>query len=57
MTEENLAPLSKESETEVKITATEAKNKDVSKVAAEKKEASKAETKTEKKLENIPEKK
>ena len=55
VTEENLAPANKESETEVKTdkaSAPEAKKGEISKV-----EAPKAETKTEKKLENIPEKK
>ena len=55
VSEENLAPVTKESETEVKTdkaSAPEAKKGDVSKV-----EAPKAETKTEKKLENTPEKK
>ena len=59
VTEENLAPVSKESETEVKtdkVTSPEAKKDEVSKEDV-KKEAPKAETKTEKKLENTTEKK
>ena len=55
VTEENIAPVTKESETEVKTekaTAPEAKKDE-----AAKSEAPKAETKTEKKLENTPEKK
>ena len=58
--EENLAPVTKESETEVKtekVPAQEAKKEDAPKVEAKKEEAPKAETKTEKKLENTPEKK
>ena len=60
VSEENLAPVTKESETEVKkekVPAQEAKKEDAPKVEAKKEEAPKAETKTEKKLENIPEKK
>ena len=49
VTEENLAPVGKESETEVKT--------DKATVSEAKKEAPKAEDKTEKKLENTPEKK
>ena len=59
VTEENLAPVSKESETEVKtdkVTSPEAKKDEVSKEDV-KKEAPKAETKTEKKLEITTEKK
>ena len=57
--EENLAPASKESETETKIktaTTSEAKKDDSSKVET-KNEAAKAEKKAEKKLEKTPEKK
>jgi large subunit ribosomal protein L19 len=50
VTEENLAPVNKESETEVKAEKVPAKE-------AKKEEAPKAEIKTEKKLENTPEKK
>ena len=60
VSEENLAPVSKESETEMKIdkaTASETKKEDVPKAEVKKKEVPKAEAKTEKKLENIPEKK
>jgi len=60
VTEANLAPMTEESETEVKIDtapAPEAKKKDVPIAEAKKEEAPKAEIKTEKKLENIPEKK
>ena len=60
VSEENLAPVTKESETEVKkekVPAQEAKKEDAPKVEAKKEEAPKAETKTEKKLENTPEKK
>ena len=59
VTEENLAPVSKEIETEVKtdkVTSPEAKKDEASKEDV-KKEAPKAETKTEKKLENTTEKK
>ena len=49
VTEENLAPVTKEGETEVK--------KEKASVQEAKKEAPKAETKTDKKLENTPEKK
>ena len=49
-TEDNLAPATKESETEVKTDKTQI-------VEAKKEEAPKAETKIEKKLENTPEKK
>ena len=55
VTEENLAPVTQESETEVKtdkVPAPEAKKEEATKV-----EAPKAETKIEKKLENTPEKK
>ena len=60
VTEENLAPVTKESETEIKTNeapAQEAKKEEVPEVTAKKKEAPKAEIKTEKKLENTPEKK
>tara|TARA_Y100001970_G_scaffold101816_1_gene127851 strand:+ start:70 stop:645 length:576 start_codon:yes stop_codon:yes gene_type:complete len=59
VTEENLAPANKEQETEVKIESApvEKAEKVASTVEAKKKEAPKAETKTEKKLENTPEKK
>ena len=66
VTEENLAPSTKESKTEAntdKVTASETKKEEAPEVEAvptaetKKDEASKAETKTEKKLENIPEKK
>ena len=59
VTEENLAPVNKEQETEVKIESApvEKAEKVASTVEAKKKEAPKAETKTEKKLENTPEKK
>ena len=59
VTEENLAPANKEQETEVKIesASVEKAEKVASTVEAKKKEAPKAETKTEKKLENTPEKK
>ena len=50
MTEENLAPVTKESEVETKTEKTSAPE-------AKKEEAAKAEIKTEKKLENTPEKK
>ena len=59
VTEENLAPVTKESETEAKIDkipTKNVKNEETSKVET-KKEAPKAETKTEKKLESITEKK
>jgi len=59
VTEENLAPANKEQETEVKIESApvEKAEKVASTVETKKKEAPKAETKTEKKLENTPEKK
>ena len=53
--EENLGPVSKVSETEVKTEKTSAQ--EAQKEEAKKKEAPKAETKTDKKLENTPEKK
>ena len=55
----NLAPANKEQETEVKIESApvEKAEKVASTVEPKKKEAPKAETKTEKKLENTPEKK
>jgi len=59
VTEENLAPMTKEQEVEVKIDTvpvTEAK-KEAPKVEVKKKEALKPENKIEKKLENTPEKK
>ena len=59
-TEENLASLTKESETEVKIdkaTAADTKKEGALKAKVKKEEAPKAEIKTEKKLENTPEKK
>ena len=60
VTEENLAPVTKENETEVKtekVPAQEAKKEEALKVEAKKKEAPKTEIKTEIKLENTQEKK
>ena len=60
VTEENLALMAKENETEIKIDKaleTEVKKEEASKVEAKKEEVSKGEIKTEKKLEKTPEKK
>ena len=60
VTEENLAPVTQEGESEIKtdkITSTEAIKEEAPKVEAKKEEVAKVETKTEKKLESTPEKK
>ena len=60
VTEENLAPVTQEGESEIKtdkITSTEAIKEEAPKVEAKKEEVTKVETKTEKKLESTPEKK
>jgi large subunit ribosomal protein L19 len=60
VTEENLAPVTQEGESEIKtdkVTSTEAIKEEAPKVEAKKEEVAKVETKTEKKLESTPEKK